>query len=1196
MRLKKIELHGFKSFCDKATLHFDRPIVGVVGPNGCGKSNVLDAIRWVMGEQSMKSLRGKARTDVVFAGSDKRKPAPFAEVTLTVTDVALEHRPPGLEDATDISITRRLTNKGVSGYWLNGEPGRLRDIRMLFLGTGLGNKQSYALLEQGRVNEFIQSTPEKRRLWVEEAAGISRYKEQRKQAESRMQSTQTNLDRLSDVMSELTKQRNSLQRQANKARKHRVLKEEIQDLDLYLATHKYLENWAKDRQLQLLLNDVAAAEKEARYQLRLKEEELEDAQIELRDEASHLQEERDHLQKQRAQIALLKQTLVHLEEDIDSLVDREAQLDKDQQSLEEQLKKDKESVKDIELQTIKLTKEEQEASTQIDEQQGELVELSERLEEADATIEELKTEVIDAATQEATIRNQLQELTRRIEELEGRQERNESEHDELAVQVETLEKQNEVFDEELERCLREREGILLEREERLARQETLQSQHKDAVVKQKRLQGELAGRRARLHSLEELQNEYQDLNEASRFLMESRRQGCWHRNELRGVIAEFVEPPETYETALAAALGDQLQYIIVEHPETALKAIRMLQREEQGRTGFVLLDETPAESTLPALPEHPSIIGYLSDLVTVSSQYKHTIQKILSSFIVVDRIERTLTIWPEQLPAGKTLVSMQGEVLRPDGCLIGGDQQDSSIGMIQRKRQIKELQHQVAEIADEYDTSIELVEELEEQIQVLTLRLEEIREQSQQLAVKQTELEKDKQRAEADFERMSERLQVLRHEQQRLLTQQAELRASQEEFSVTLQQLNQVRAEKEARLTQSRQQIENDRQRQGALNQTLTDLKVQVASRQERREALARQLEGIEKRRREQGQRQLKFTEEQEHLRESLELKRQSHALHTRELKETEEHVEVFEAELRAHNKKFSQAEDTLKRLQKEIDQLRKKLEQLGGKKTAHLLEQREVEVNLKALDEEILQRHGIPVGEALPRNHCRPTPTADDVKRLHTLRKQLNKLGDVNPLAEKEFEEVDERYQFLTGQIADLNETLASLEKTIEKLNKTTKEKFRETYETIRDHFSVLFPKLFEGGSGELILTEPKNLLETGVDIMVRPPGKRRQTVALLSGGEKAMTTLALIFSFFLYKPAPFCVLDEVDAPLDDANVDRFNGLLRELSSLSQFVVITHNKRTMEMTDYLYGVTMQEPGASTLVSVQLEDEMADAA
>ncbi len=1191
MRLKKIELHGFKSFCDKATLHFDHQIVGVVGPNGCGKSNVLDAIRWVMGEQSMKSLRGKSRSDVIFAGSEKRKPSQMASVTLTLSDVPPEHRPEGFEEHSEISITRRLTSKGESGYLINGQPGRLRDIRMLFLGTGLGNKQSYALLEQGRVNEFIQSTPEKRRLWVEEAAGISRYKEQRKLAESRMQSTQTNLDRLQDLMTELSSQRSSLQRQANKAKKHRLLKEEIRQIDLHIASYRYLENWANNRHITLLLADLDETEKKARYQLKIAEEQYTQLQYELRDESEQLQEERQKIQEIHAQIALLNQTIEHLTEDIEALKTRQIRSENAHERLHEQLDHERQEILRLTERRTELQEEQKKATLELEEKEILAEELEDRLAESLENIEEIKSELFETATREATLRNQIQEIQRRLEELSNRQDRNTEENDFAQTQFEELEEKQQLTLTELHRCQTSLESLSAQQEEKETRQEQLAGQLHHAEYERKLLEARLSEKQARLSSLKDLQEQFQDLDESTRVVLEARAQGRWTHDQIRGVVAEWIEPSERYETAVAAALGDQLQYIIASHPNVALDVAQFIQNGHWGRLGITILPQQPP-SSLPTIPEAPFILGRLASFVPTKQEYQTLLSHLLKPYILVENIEQTLTHFFDKMPQDITFVSLKGELLHPDGSLIVGTQQDISLGLLQRRREIKELSSQVTELSEELDDWNDQIDSLEEQKEELEEQLEEIKNKRQQLAFKQIELDKDRQRFEADLANLQERLHFLQHENQRIAIQQAELESEHSTLETQLHSLTQNREQQEQYLAALQQQTQNDQQRLQETQQILTTLKVQNAARKERDDALAQQIAQLEENQRTLGQRQFNIRREKEQIAQQLTEKTHALLLHKKELKALQQQVEHDEAQFQSQHQQLAQIETKLQKTLQSVEKYRSTLEQLNEKRTQYLLRQKELEVELKALQEDIQKRYHLPIGETLPQNHCRKPPQKNDFERLETLKKQLSRIGEVNPLAEKEFAEIDERHRFLSSQIDDLNKALHSLKKTIQKINQQTKEQFKETFEKIRDYFGELFPKLFEGGKGELILTDPHNLLETGVDIMVHPPGKRRQTVALLSGGEKAMTTLALLFSFFLYKPAPFCVMDEVDAPLDEANVDRFNKLLRELSSLTQFIVITHNKRTMEMGDHLYGVTMQEPGVSTIVAVQLQDEL----
>lgn len=1186
MRLKRIELCGFKSFHERMKIYFDQTITGIVGPNGCGKSNVLDAIRWVMGEQSMKSLRGKSRSDVIFNGSEKRDGADYAEVTLVLDDVAPEQRPEGFENDAEIAITRRLEKDGDSYYLINQQPARLKDIRMLFTGTGLG-RNSYAMIEQGKVNEFIQSSPEQRRLWIEEAAGISRYKEQRKEAESRMAQTQGHLDRLNDVLKTLGAQRKNLQRQAAKARKNRELREEIRDLDLYLSAHKYLKIWARQRQLKLQLDSLSDNQGEMREQLYTEEIRVQEMEVALKEEAGDLQEQREMLQKRLARLALVEQMQTHLSEDIERLTTRQEQLGREQQQTVKLSELTKNEHEDILRQQRELAAEQGTQDDRLFETDAQLRELHESLQEAERAIESLKTEVIEAATQTATQRNQLQESSRRLAETKQRQQENGLEQKLTNEQYDHCKSQHDEVVEQLERCVYEREDLQGQEENMAETQIQLRKDVQEAEKQAKEVQEQMAEHRARLQSLQEIQSEYRDLNESSRTLLVARDAGkVASQDTLLGALANWVAPEEKYEKAVASALGERLQYLVVHSPNVALECIAFLHEKNAGRTGFVSMGMPT--SARPKLPKHSSILGYLADVVGAPASHKPTFDSLLGRTILVQNLADIQDIENTQEPI--TWVDLRGDVRESSGCFIGGRENTSSLGMLQRRRQIKELQARVEELELLWDEREERREGLQEELEDLIESRQRTREQIQMLVVKETALKKDLQRLEADTKRLQNQKDILERESTRLLQQIQTLQNEQETLERRLQESTLLYEEKEERLQQKRGQIDQERRQQQQLVAELTAIKVEIAARSERQESLRQQLEQLEQRQLHLEERQAQSTKELAEVDVSLHAKKQGMLDAKAEQTQLRERIDNEEQSVKDQIAKYANAEQELAQTRKAVEELRRRVDNLREMRTQYLLEQRECEVQLEALEHEVKGRYGFPVGEALPGHHCRPMPTADDEKRLLSLQDQLMKLGEVNSLAEQEFNEIDQQFTFMQEQVDDLEKTMSSLQKTIQKINQKTKEQFGETYEAIRKNFQYLFPKLFEGGHADLILTNPSDLLETGIDISVRPPGKRRQNLVLLSGGEKALTTTALIFSFFLHKPAPFCILDEVDAPLDDVNIDRYNRLLRELSSVTQFILITHNKRTMELADQLYGVTMQEPGVSKVLTVRIEE------
>lgn len=1188
MRLKRLELCGFKSFDDRMKIHFDHTVTGIVGPNGCGKSNVLDAIRWVMGEQSMKSLRGKSRSDVIFNGSAKRNGADVAEVVLVLENVPEDKRPEGYEDSSELSITRRLDKSGNSGYLLNGQPARLKDVRMLFSGTGLG-KNSYAIIEQGKVNEFIQSSPDQRRLWIEEAAGISRYKEQRKTAESKMNQTESHLERLNDVLRTLGTQRKNLQRQASKARKHRELREEIEDLDLYLSAHKYLQIWARQRQLKLQLDSLSDNQGDMRDELYSEEIRVQEMEYDLKEEAGNLQDQRERLQRRLARLGLIEQSQEHLGEDIERLGHRKEQLVREQKQAQDLIERTVNERSDVLRQLDDLVEEQGTQDGRLAETDEKLQALEESLREADQAIEAMKAEVIEAATQTATKRNQVQEVSRRLTEAAQRVEDNAAEQKEAVREYEEAQQQHKEAEERLERCQFEREDLQGSEEELASRQIELRKEVADAEKVAREVQEKVAEHRARLHSLKEIQAEYKDLNESSRELMKARDEGkLSSKDGILGALANWVAPEEKHEKAVAAALGERLQYLVVDSSDTALACIQYLRKHDAGRTGFVTLPNS--ETELVAVPQHPGVLGHLASFVNASSSHQKVFDALLSQTLLVDDLANTMDLELVGELAQAVIVDLQGDIRFADGCLIGGKELSASLGMLQRRRQIKELEEKVEDLELLWDEKEERRQELQDELEDLIEERQRQREQIQMLVVKETALKKDLQRLEADYKRLQNQKEVLEREASRLQQQIKVLQDEHELLERRLQELTLAYEQREEALQEKRGQLERDRAQQQELVAALTAIKVEIAARSERQDSLRQQIDQLTQRHTNLVERQTNLSEEFKEVSETLAAKELSLKEAKEEQVDLQNKIDSEEKGVKEQIQKYAEAEQELEEAKRAVEQLRKRVENLREMRTNFLLEQRECEVQLEALDHEVRGRYGFPIGEALPGHHCRPIPGPEDEKRLKSLQKQLMKIGEVNALAEEEFTEVDEKYQFLKGQIDDLEKTLASLKKTIQKINQKTKELFRETYDAIRQNFQYLFPKLFEGGHADLILTDPNDLLGTGVDISVRPPGKRRQNVVLLSGGEKALTTTALIFSFFLHKPSPFCILDEVDAPLDDVNIDRYNRLLRELCEITQFLVITHNKRTMELADQLYGVTMQEPGVSSVLTVRIEE------
>jgi chromosome segregation protein len=1177
MRIKRIEIKGFKSFPDKSILQFQPGITAVVGPNGCGKSNILEAIRWVMGEQRVKSLRGKKMEDVIFNGSDSRKPVGMAEVRLVLSNTDGQGSA-NMADYDEIMISRRLFRDGESQYEINNIPCRLTDITDFFLDTGVG-KNSYAIIEQGKVDTVVASKPEDRRVLIEEAAGIARYKARREAALRKLEQTKQNLLRISDVIHEVKRQSASLKRQATRAERYRKLSTRLKELDLAFHAHKCTGLQERINELKGSLNKDQSllAEQEAQQaslEARLESERLKalNGEKELTEvlESLHavkvdLTEVRGHVERDRTRIAQLK--------------DRAERAKEEKGYLEEQSQRALERLKGLEAEKAAVQTETDSAKLELEQIDKNAAGSREQLARQRELLDRLKDDLFRALQDTAQERNHRESLARTANEIGLKIDRINSEFSEAALALEHDIGQKEGFlksIEETERLLSDESN----RKEELVqtRQRTLNeieaSRRKCAGAEKN-----LAGHKARLESLEEMQSSYTAYDEGVRFLMKD--QAFHHEGWLLGPLAEMMDVPEEFQRALAGALGERLGHLVVSSTLKGVEAAGRLEEAKAGRSTFIPM--SPRSDPNGNSREAPEGLIRLSDVVHFRRGYEKLGDFLLGRFFVVDDMQRAVQIW-EQNGIGVDLVTRRGEVLNRYGEITGGSREGASGEIFERRREIAALKENISGLVRDISAIEDSLDGLERESERLSTDIDAVDGRISELNMKNMKLGKDLERIE-DLIKNSERKQeVLGLESERLEKESEEIFEqiwAAEEQIILLERksrlLEQQRDKASGSVTQLTLAAQEESRRSG-------EIRVRVAKLEERGNSLHREITSANETAQQLGQ-QLS----------ALEQETDRNTQEEKSLTDQMEHRAVKEKELMQQHESLAQKSERLKAVSVEIGASINKLEDQWGKtgktvkdlrEDVHTLEMESVrlEQTLEGLVEKILERYGedpraVPAPDTLP-----------DEEEIAQLKKKIDAMGEVNLAAIAESQQTDERLHFLQEQEEDLNKAVDSLYATINKINKTTRERFKTAFHAINEKFQEIFPFLFRGGEARLELTDEDDLLETGVDIMARPPGKRIQNMRLLSGGEKALTAVALIFSIFLIRPSPFCLLDEVDAPLDDANLARFNDMLKRLADRTQFLLITHNKRSMERADTLYGVTMEEPGVSAVVSVEFMD------
>src|SRR6266851_4327713 len=1176
MKIRRVEISGFKSFADRVVFSFDDGVTGVVGPNGCGKSNVVDAIRWAMGEQSAKHLRGRSMEDVIFSGSESRPPTGMAEVSITFqNDGRLV--PPQYAGFAEITVTRRLFRDGTSEYEINKAPCRLLDITELFLGTGVGTR-AYSIIEQGRIGLIVSAKPEDRRSIIEEAAGVTKYKARRKQAERKLEATEQNLLRLTDVVGEVGRRLQGLERQAKKAERFRELRGELRQLELLSACRQWLsakeEEGAGARELQ----DAADTEKVAHAQVARLEAGLSTERLQLLDDERKVQELADTSHGVDKQLRLAEQELQFAQRERESIAARQVQHEDEIGLLGQRLTLLAREEEGLHAERQKLADANAEDETRRAQAEASLRESMDRIHSAQHAVETERHQAVGVLTRLANHRTNLVNLEKRRQDLSGRLQKTQDEAEQLGARAEEISRQREELSHKLSETQASRRAL---HEKRAAREEQLD-------------------RRSRLTSLLELQKNFEGYGRGVKAILlrdedERRRDGVY------GLVADVLRTDARHERAVEAVLGERLQLVLVESHAAGLRAVDYLKQAAHGRASFIPLTEMEQLPLVPEAAELAAPEGTVRAVEVVHCAPEHVRLKryLLADVFLCDTLATALALWSRD-PGERTFVTADGEVVDREGIVSGGSLEGVADGLLHKRREVQELAETVQELEARLALSTSQAEELAARIQSLETEVKRLQHEEREEELSQLRLERDVGRLQDELARLSQRDQVLRHEIEQLQQALAEVEREEAQSRDAVAGGESEQQEREARLRALQADLLRAREQAESVQAEVTRAKVSAAAVAERLEGVARSLARLSEQRAEIEGRREKLQSE------VVQGKERAAALEARgevtrgELAALLKSGEELREALGRARALYDQGQERLRGGDEEVREARSGLEQVARRRSDAELKVQEIRLTVQHLEQGTRERHLMELAEVAQarREEALGLDEAQAEARMSALREKVDALGEVSLTAIDEAKEVGERFAFLTAQKQDLEDSLRKLRSAIERIERASKERFRETFQLVNDRFQQVFPRLFRGGYAELQLVEdPANpAVEPGVEIVAEPPGKKLASVNLLSGGEKALTAVSLIFAIFLIKPTPFCLLDEVDAPLDEANVGRYNDMVREMSRSSQFIVITHNKRTMEGSDALYGVTMEEPGISKTVSVKLSAQAGAAA
>ncbi len=1234
MYLQALEIIGFKSFAPKTVLNFHRGVTCVVGPNGCGKSNVLDAIRWVLGEQSAKALRGGEMTDVIFSGTDSRSALGMAEVSMTFSECEKEL---GL-DWHEVTITRRVFREGGSEYLLNRTPCRLRDIQNLFMDTGIG-RSAYSIMEQGKIDAILSSRPEDRRQIFEEAAGITRFKSQKKEALRKLEATEANLLRLQDIVKEVKRQIGSLQRQAGKARRYQTLVAELRTLE----THQAKRQWDSYEQQRVEavaeLERLSGQQSEAEAQIERQENDVAVQRAVLEEMEGRIETARRGAHELKARIASHESRMLFNQEkslEFAGLIERYRS---DVAGGEEKLRQAESQLHATDAELAQITTLLAGELRRMEEKQAAAAACSTQRQEAERALTALAQDGQRFEGQLASLRGQISNVAQQREGAEARLAILSRDLEGLAASTEHARAQQAQTQEQL----LQRQGDLEEASARVAagEEELRGAQAALAALDQELRQAQraLSDKESKLEVVQALVASGEGFSQGTQAVLKGLDNPGFFKAAIDGALAQFIEVAPEFVPAVEAALGANMETIVMKDTAVAEAVIQTLTSQKLGKASLALreMDRVFAhvESIDLRLPE--GAIDWLINCVTAKPEVKRLVERLINHTVLVPDLETALRLFPQH---GSALVTLQGEVLTGNGLLHGGATKDAAHSLLARK-------NQVAALVKEADTLRAQVLSLTEQrnsganaIEAIRERLEQGRAERQNATTALASLRGEGQLQERDLREAEKKAASLEAERSHHEARQREAEARAAALESEVQAVLTRIEEGQSRRTDAQAALENLRARESEVAGELNELKIKVATERQRHTSLHHQREPMEAR-------LLELHELLEQRRVDIESYEQRIASTVAETTGIEaglvgvrEHFEMAELAVAQMLDERSGLAAAAEEAAQELRAVRHRLTACHEQRSRLEVRHNQVEMKATALLEHVQKRYGVELStferdfyalrvvlrDSLKRAQTsavvpgivagegeqpevtqpasgaadgalhRPEEAAlssDEIdwERLETLVRELDQridsMGPVNVDAIQEYDELEERHAFLEKQNNDLLAAKAELLEVITKINKTTRVLFAETFEKIRVNFAEMFSELFGGGKANLLLTDESDPLESGIDIIAKPPGKQLQAISLLSGGERTMTAVALLFSIYMVKPSPFCVLDEMDAPLDESNISRFIKILDRFVAQSQFVVISHHKRTIARADAIYGVTMEEHGVSKLVGVK---------
>ena len=1181
MYLKRIEIAGFKSFADRTIIEFNQGLTAVVGPNGSGKSNITEAIRWVLGEQSAKNLRGGTMPDVIFAGSSSRPALNVAEVTLVLDN---EERFLPI-DFSEVSVTRRLTRSGDSDFFINKQSCRLKDIVNLFMDSGLG-KESFSIISQGKVESIFNSKPEDRRGIFEEAAGVLKYKTRKKEAEKRLFETEDNLNRVQDIIYELESQLEPLKEQSETAARYLVYKEQLTAVDVNITVqkvekHKQVFDEA-DLKLQLILKDISN-KRELLNQ-------TEDVLKKMKNDREALEKTIDSKQKELLEVTT---DFEKLEGQKNVLEERQRFSVKNKTTYEENLKalelKEEVIIKELEA----LKEEEKVLNTSkkslIEEVNTFASEVERFSKSAKEQLEDLRSDYVDVMQQQTNINNDLKYLEKQHQQEMVRNEKDVTTYENLLLEEKETKELQEEKTKELNFQQEEVQGLL----EKFRTEQVEVKNLKEKTAANERQMYEalkiLQQAQAKEKSLKDLKANYSGFYQGVRSVLKERER----LGGIVGAVAELITVPKQVSLAIETALGASAQYVITDNEQSARQAISYLKEQRVGRATFLPLTTIKSRRLNDSIKNravgHPGFVGVASELVSYDEGISQVIENILGLTVIAKNLQ-TANELAKLLNFQYRVVSLEGDVMNPGGSMTGGaSKHGQNNQLFSQGQELQELEKQVSQMMRLYETKEAEVRDLKESLQISEERLEKVREEGEAARLQEQSLINELEKCEQKATRQEKERRAFEYEKRELQRFLEDYQEEKEQLLEAKEKLDLRKTDLDQLMQETSELEEETTQKKEISQQALNKKQAELAVIEEKEQQLRARVK-------EKVQEKNELYSNKESLYSQLDTESSEHMSHGEiseqiqvkmvELKKTRQEITENLAELR------EKRDDLYQQISvgdKEVVEKNQEIQETMDQKTSLEVAKNSANIGLDRGLNYLQEEYGLTF-EAGKLNYPQVEDFELGQETIKNLKADIQRLGAVNLSAIEQYQEVHERYQFLVTQQEDLILAKNELFETMNEMDELVIKKFHDVFCDIREEFRIVFPNMFGGGHADLILTDPTDLLHTGIDIIAQPPGKKLQNLSLLSGGERALTAIALLFAIIQARPVPFCILDEVEAALDDANVARYGNYLRHFGEDTQFIVITHRKGTMESANMLYGVTMQESGVSKIVSVHLEE------